>query len=165
MTTTTTGGRSPEHHKPDRIANNEGDNQSPTYSRDWLVDDVYYTTRTKPKWDVILLKMDSGEAWFANASVNGTPFKLVMDSRASKGVMSSKWFMSIQELFRPKLCNTRMKFQVATVEVLNAIGVAHVSIQMYGYTFKLPIFVCDLVDNDCIFGLDAGKEAAFITCA
>ncbi len=41
--------------------------------------------------------------------------------------------------------------------------VAHVSIQMYGYTFKLHIFVCDLGDNDCIFGLDAGTEAGFIT--
>ncbi len=85
-----TGGRSPEDHKPDRIANDEGDDQSPTYSRDWLVDDVYYTTRTKPKSDVILLKMYSGEAWFANASVNGTPFKFLMDSGAGKSVMSSK---------------------------------------------------------------------------
>ncbi len=30
---------------------------------------------------------------------------------------------------------------------------------MYGYTFKLPIFVCDMEDIDCIFGLDAGIEA------
>ncbi len=36
---------------------------------------------------------------------------------------------------------------------------------MYGYTFNLPIFVCDLGEIDCIFGLDAGKEAGFITCA
>ncbi len=59
-------------------------------------------------------------------------------------VMSSKLFMS--DLFRPNLCNTRMKFQVVNREVLNAMGIAHVSIQMYGYTFKLPIFVCDLRD-------------------
>ncbi len=92
------------------------------------MDDVYYMTRTKPKSEVILLKMDSGEAWFANASVNGTPFKFLIYSGASKSVMSSKWFMSIPELFRPKLYNTRMKFQVANGEVLNTIGVAHVSI-------------------------------------
>ncbi len=109
--------------------------------------------------------MDSGEAWFANTSVYGTSFKFLMDSGASKSVMSLKRFMSIQELFQPKLCNTRMKFQVANGEVLNAIGVAHVSIEMYQYTFKLPIFVCDLGDINCIFGLDAGKEAGFITCA
>ncbi len=159
-TTTTT-----EDHKPDRTAKDECDDQSPTYSRDWLVDDVYYTTRTKPKSDVILLKMDSGDAWFASASVNGTLFKFLMDSGANKSVMSSKRFMSIPELFQPKLCNTRTKFQVANGEVLNAIGVAHESIQMYGYTFKLPIFVCDLEDIDCIFGLDAEKQAGFITCA
>ncbi len=88
-----------------------------------------------------------------------------MDSGASKSVMSSKRFMSIPELFRPKLCNSRMKFQVANGDVLNAIGVAHVSIQLYGYTFKLPIFVFDLGDIDCIFGMDAGKEAGYITCA
>ncbi len=79
--------------------------------------------------------------------------------------MSTKRFMSIPELFRPKLGNTRMKFQVANREVLNAIGVAHVSIQLYGYTFKLLIFVCDLGDIDCILGLDARKVAGFITCA
>ncbi len=93
----------------------------------------------------------------ANASVNRTPFKFLMDSGASKSVVSLKRFMSIPELFRPKLCNTRMKFQVANGEVLND----HVSMQMYEYTFKPPIFVCDI---DCIFGLDAGKEAGFITC-
>ncbi len=96
--------------------------------------------------------MDSGEACFANASVNGTPFKFLRDSGANKTDMSSKWFMSIPELFRPKLCNTGMKFQVANGEVLNAIGVAHVSIQMYGYSFKLPIFACDLGDNDAYLG-------------
>ncbi len=91
--------------------------------------------------------------------------QLLMDSGASKSVMSSKRFISIPELFLPKLCNTRMKFQVANREVLNAIGIAHVSIQKYGYTFNLPIFVCDLEDIDYIFGLDAGKGAGFITFA
>ncbi|MBL0686807.1 MAG: retroviral-like aspartic protease [Sulfurospirillum sp.] len=118
-----------------------------------------------PKSDIILLKMDSGDAWFADASLNGTTFKFLMDTGASKCVMSSKWFMSIPEMFLPNLCNTRMKFQLANREVLNSIGVAHVSTQRYGYTFKLPIFVCDLGDIDCIFGLDAGKKASFITCA
>ncbi len=36
---------------------------------------------------------------------------------------------------------------------------------MYGYTFKLHIFVCDLEDIDYIYGLDAGQVAGFITCA
>ncbi len=36
---------------------------------------------------------------------------------------------------------------------------------MYGYTFNLPISVCDLGEIDCIFGKDAGTEAGFITCA
>ncbi len=38
------------------------------------MEDVSYTTRSKPKTDIILLKMDSGDAWFADASVNGTNF-------------------------------------------------------------------------------------------
>ncbi len=88
--------------------------------------------------------MDSGDVWFADASVNGTCFKFLMDTGASKSVMSSKRFMYIPELFRPQSCNTRMKFQVNNGEVISSMGVAHVSIQMYGYTFKLPIFVCDL---------------------
>ncbi len=88
-----------------------------------------------------------------------------MDTGASKSVMSSKCFISIPDMFRSQLCNTRMKFQVANGEVLSSMGVAHVSIQMYGYTFKLTILVCNLGDIDCIFGLDAGKEACFITCA
>ncbi len=59
----------------------------------------------------------------------------------------------------------RMKFQVANGEVLSSMTVAHITIQMYGYTFKLPIFVCDLGEIDCIFGLNAGNEAGFITSA
>ncbi len=45
-----------------------------------------------------------------------------------------------------------MKFQVANGEVLNAIGVAHVSLQLYGYIFKLPIFVCDMETSIAYLG-------------
>ncbi len=79
------------------MTNDEGNDQSHTYSRDWLVDDVYHTTRSKPKSDVILLKINSGGAWFADASVNGTSFKFLMDTGTSKSVMSSKRFMFIPE--------------------------------------------------------------------
>ncbi len=58
-----------------------------------------------------------------------------------------------------------MKFQVANGEVLTSIGVANISIQMYGYMLKLPILVCNLGDDDCIFRLGAGKVTGFITCA
>ncbi len=92
--------------------------------------------------------MNSGDAWFADASVNGTKFKLLMDTGASKSVMSMK---SIPELFRPQLHNTNMRFQVANGEVLPFMGVEHVTICMYGYTFNLPIFICDMRDIDCIF--------------
>ncbi len=44
-------------HEPERVTNDESNDQSPTYSRDWLVDAVYYTTRSKPKSDIILLKI------------------------------------------------------------------------------------------------------------
>ncbi len=109
--------------------------------------------------------MNSGDALFADASVTGTSFKFLMDTGVSKSVMSLKRFMSIPESLRPQLYNTRMKFQVAKGEVLSSIGVARVTIQMYGYTFNLSISAYDLGEIDCIFGLDAGKEAGFITCA
>ncbi len=96
--TTTIRGRSPEAHEPEKFRNDDNNNQSSTYSRDWLVEDVYYPTRSKPKLDVILLKMDSGDACFADASVIGTAFKFLMDTGASKSVMSSKHFMSIPEI-------------------------------------------------------------------
>ncbi len=107
--------------------NDEGNDQSHTYNRDWLVDDVYHTTSSKPKSDVILLEMESGDAWFADASVNGTSFQFLMDTGASKSVMSSKRVMSIPEMFRPQLYNMRMKFQVAKTEVLSSMNVAHVT--------------------------------------
>ncbi len=97
----------------------DGNDQSHTYSRDWLMDDVYHTTRSRPKLDVILLKMESGDAWFADASINGTPFTFSMDSGASKSVISSKQFMSISDVFQPQLCKTRMIFQVANGEVVD----------------------------------------------
>ncbi len=53
-----------------------------------MVDDVYYTTHSKPKADVVLLKLDSGDASFADTSINGTPFKFLMDSGVSKCVVS-----------------------------------------------------------------------------
>ncbi len=70
-------------------------------------------------------------------SVNGTSFKFLVDTGASKSVMSSKRFMSIPESFRQQLYNTRIRFQVANGEILSSTGVAHVPIQMYGYMFNL----------------------------
>ncbi len=43
------------------------------------------------------------------------------------------------------------------------MGVAHVTISMYCYTFNLPIFICDMGEIDCIFGLNTGSVAGFIT--
>ncbi len=114
MATTTTRDRSPENHEPEKTTIDEGNDQSPTYSRDWWVDDVYYTTRSKPKSDVILLQIDSSDAWFADVSVNGTNFKFLMDTGDSHCVMSSKHFMSISEMFRPQLCNTIRNFKLLT---------------------------------------------------
>ncbi len=93
------------------MTNDEGNDQSQIYIRNWLMDDVYETIRPKPKSDVILLKMNSGDAWFADASVNGTSFKFLMDTGASKSVVSSKRFISIPESLRPQLYNTSMKLQ------------------------------------------------------
>ncbi len=42
------------------------------------------------------------------------------------------------------------------------MGVAHISVHMYSYNFKLSIFVCDLGDLDCIFGMDDGNIAGFV---
>ncbi len=78
--------------------------------------------------------------------------------------MSLKRFLTIPDLFRPKLYKTRMKFQVTNGEVLASMDVAHVTICMYGYTFNLTIYVCDMGDLDCIFELDTGTVAGFITC-
>ncbi len=111
---------------------------------------------------VILLKMSSGDAWYADASVNGTLFKLLMDTGASKSVMSMKRFLNIPELFRLKLYN---EILCRKWEVSASMGDAHVTISMYGYTFNLPILVCDMGEIDCIFGLDAGTVEGFITCA
>ncbi len=88
----------------------------------------------------------------------------MMDTGASKSVMSMKSFISIPELFRPQRHNTRMRFQVANGEVLPSMGVAHVTICMYAYTYNLPIFICDMQDIDCIFGLDTGTVTGFIIC-
>ncbi len=50
------------------------------------MDDGYRTFRSKPKADVVLLKIDS-----ADASVIGTSFKFLMDLGASKIVISMKY--------------------------------------------------------------------------
>ncbi len=88
-----------------------------------------------------------------------------MNTGASKSVISLKCFMSIPEIFRPQLCNTRMKFQVDNGELLFSTDVAHVSIQMYGYTHS---YLSSLATWEVLIAFlcwDAGKEAGFITCA
>ncbi len=36
---------------------------------------------------------------------------------------------------------------------------------MYGYMFKLPFFICNLGDLNCIFGMNARKIGDFHTCS
>ncbi len=103
------------------MTNDEGNNQSHKYNRNWLLDDVYQTIQPKPKSDVILLKSNSVDARFADASVNRTPFKFLVDTVVSKIVMSLRRFLSTPELCHPGLYNTRMKLQVANVEVISAM--------------------------------------------
>ncbi len=65
------------------------------------MDNMYYTSHSKPNADVVLLKLDSNDALFSDASINGTTCNFLMNSGASNSVISSKWFMSIPDLFRP----------------------------------------------------------------
>ncbi len=74
------------------MTKDKGNDQFIANSRNWLADDIYQTMRLKPKSDVVLLKLNSGDAWFADATVNGTAFKFLMDTGASKSVMSMKCF-------------------------------------------------------------------------
>ncbi len=59
---TNTSSESPTIHGQQEMTKAEGNNQSPTYSRGWLLDDMYQTIRSKPKADVVLLKMNSDDA-------------------------------------------------------------------------------------------------------
>ncbi len=61
--TSDTKGRHPKDHMSrNENSDDDGDHQSHTYSKDWLVDDLYYRSHSKSKAGVVFLKLDSGEA-------------------------------------------------------------------------------------------------------
>jgi len=69
-----------------------------------------WSKRSKPRnrgaQGEILLKMNTGEAWFVSSEVNGIPMDFLVDTGAAKSVMSYKRYMSIPDNKRPKLQKT-----------------------------------------------------------
>ena len=134
----------------DPINKNDGgvDNTTSSHSRGWFIDDVFQTRQQRTKADVVLLSLDTGESWFAETVTCGVPMNFLMDTGASKSVMSHRKFMSIPETERPRLGKMNVKFQVANGEVIAALGGAHMAIDLYGHKFRLPIFLFNLVRSE-----------------
>ncbi len=57
-------------------------------------------------------------------------------------------------------------FKLVMKEVFNySFHSSSICIYVLVQLLKLSIFVCDLCDINCIFGMDGGKIAGFITCS
>ncbi len=98
-----------------------------------------------PRSNVVIVSMNTHpSSWFAPTEINGKIFNFLIDSGASRCVISRNFYDSLPEP-RPSIQNTTMKFHVANGSVNKAAGICHLHI--FGTPVKtncLPVFVCDL---------------------
>ncbi len=114
--------------------------------------------------------MRSGpSAWFAPTEINGKTYNFLIDSGASKSVISKTVYDGLPEP-KPGIQNTNIKFCVAIGSVNKAAGVCHLSVTLkFGTVVKticLLVFVCDFLSPtvNCIFGIDAGRAFKYVLC-
>ena len=129
------------------------------------VDDWNPATRKLPGVECVLFSRETGpESYFATTKINGEYFDLLVDSGASKTLVSKRVFERIPSP-KPDLQHTKKLFQMANGRVHAAEGVIHATITLrfgnYDYTFKMPIFVVDFLPShlDGLLGADAGYAA------
>ncbi len=78
-----------------------------------------------PRPDVVIVSMKFGlNSWFAPAEINGKTHHFLIDSRASKSVISKEVYNGLPEP-KPPIQHTNVTFQVANGSVNRAAGVCY----------------------------------------
>ncbi len=114
--------------------------------------------------------MKSGpSSWFAHTEINGKMFNCLIDSGASKSVISRNFYDSLPES-KPSIQNTNIKFCVFNGSVNKTTGMCHLPVMLtFGSQVKsicLPVFVCDFLSPNvnCVFGIDAATAFKYVLC-
>ncbi len=83
-----------------------------------------------PRPDVVTVSMNSSPtSWFDPAEINGKTHHFLIDSGASKSVISKEVYDSLPEP-KPPIQHTNVKFQIANGSVDNASGACHLPVQL-----------------------------------
>ena len=99
-------------------------------------------------------------SWFTPLDVNGKSYDFLIDSGASKSVITRHIYDTLPDP-NPLLQKNKMEFEVANGDICPAIRVCHLLITlMFGNvkrSLSMPVFVCDHLSStiECIFGIDA----------
>ncbi len=78
-----------------------------------------------PRANVVMVSMETGpSSWFAPTEINGKMFNFLIDSGASRSIISRNFYDNLPEP-RPNIQNTTTKFCVANGNVNKAAGICH----------------------------------------
>ncbi len=123
-----------------------------------------------PHSNVVIVSMNTGpSSWFAPTEINGKMFNFLIDSSASRSIISRNFYNSLPEP-RPSIQNTETKFCVANGSVNKATGICHLPVTLtFGTLVKticLQVFVCDFLSPNvnCVFGIDAERAFKYVLC-
>ncbi len=83
-----------------------------------------------PRPNVVIVSMKSGpSSWFAPKEINGKMYNFLVDSGASKSVISRNFYDSLPKP-KPSMQNTNIKLHVANGSVNKATGVCHLPVML-----------------------------------
>ncbi len=123
-----------------------------------------------PRPDVVIVNMKSSPtSLFSPTEINGKTHHFLIDSGASKSVISKEVYDGLPES-KPPIHHTNVRFQIANGSVNRVSGVCHLPLQLrFGNIMKslcLPVFIWDFLRSkvNCIFGIDAGRSFKFVHC-
>ncbi len=116
-----------------------------------------------PCSNVVIVSMNTGpSSRFALTDITEKDFNFLIDSGASRGVISRNFCDSLPEP-RSSIKNTTTKFRVANGSVNKATGICHLPVTLtvgtLVTTICLPVFICDFLSPNvnCDFCIDAGR--------
>ena len=90
--------------------------------------------------------------------INGKKVQMIIDSGAAECICTLGFYESLPEP-RPKLNPTEYRFTIANGEVMPALGVCHMRMDLAGETVTVKFFVSDCRDNLALLGMSYYRQA------
>ena len=117
--------------------------------------------RNPPEEAFYHLPQQHDNCWYAKIHAYGRETPFLVDTDASKSVVSDEFYYSLPEP-RPGISPAKVKFRCANGTSMTSIGICHLQFRIGNQSCSEPFFICPTHDETCVLGEDIMQLIGFI---